>query len=165
MNKPQTTITAPEGQPYLLLTREFNAPRELVFKAHVDPALYAQWLGPRNRKLTLEIFEPRDGGRYLMSTPLDDGQKINFFGVYHEVTAPERIINSWEFDGLPERGHVEFTTTTFEDLPGGRSRLTSRSVYFSLDDRDAAMASGMETGVNEGYEQLDELLETMGERA
>src|SRR5829696_8655589 len=106
MNKNQTTITAEPGQPTIVITREFNAPRELVFNAHVDPEQYAQWLGPRNHKMKLDVFEPHDGGRYRYSTVAGE-HTINFFGVYHEVTAPLRIINSWEFDGLPERGHVE----------------------------------------------------------
>ena len=162
MNK--TSITAEPGKQELVITREFDAPRELVFKAHVDPELYMRWLGPRSHTLQLDVFEPRHGGRYRYHTDVD-GHEVGFNGVYHEVTAPERIINTWEFEGLPERGHVEFTTTTFEDLPGGRSRLTSLSVYFSLADRDAAMQSGMETGVVEGYERLDEVLEKLAEKA
>ena len=162
MNK--TSITAEPGQQQLVITREFDAPRELVFKAHVDPALYVQWLGPRDRTMQLDAFEPKDGGRYRYHVDID-GNEIGFNGVYHEVTAPERIINTFEFEGLPERGHVEMTTTTFEALPGGRTRLTSLSVYFSVADRDGAMQSGMEKGVVEGYERLDEVLEKLAEKA
>jgi uncharacterized protein YndB with AHSA1/START domain len=158
MNK--TSIIAEPGQQVLTITREFDAPRELVFKAHIDPKLYVQWLGPRGTNMVLDAFEPRDGGRYRFHE-MTDGVEHAFNGVYHEVTAPERIINSFEYEGLPERGHVEFTTTAFEDLPGGRSRLTSRSVYFSVEDRDGAMQSGMDSGVNEGYERLDEVLEKL----
>jgi len=162
MNK--THITAVPGQPALTITREFDAPRELVFKAHVDPVLYAQWLGPRSHTMTIDVHEAHDGGRYRYHTEAE-GQEVAFSGVFHEVTAPERIIATWEFEGLPERGHIELTRMTFEDLPGGRSRLTSHSIYFSIEDRDAAMASGMEVGVVEGYERLDEVLAAMSEKA
>ena len=162
MNK--TSITAEPGKQELVITREFDAPRELVFKAHVDPELYVQWLGPRDLTMRLEVFEPRDGGRYRFIHSRA-GNDYAFNGVYHEVTAPERIINTFEFEGLPERGHVEMTTTMFEDLPGGRSRVTGLSVYFSVADRDAAIQSGMEKGVYEGYERLDEVLEGLAEKA
>ncbi len=163
MNK--TTIAAEPGKQELIITREFDAPRELVFKAHVDPELYVQWLGPRGLTMRLDAFEPKDGGRYRYIHTDAGGNEYAFNGVYHEVTAPERIINTFEFEGLPERGHVEMTTTTFDALPGGRTRLTSLSVYFSVADRDGAMQSGMETGVVEGYERLDEVLEKLAEKA
>ena len=161
MNK--TSITAEPGKQELVITREFDAPRELVFKAHVDPKLYVQWLGPRDLTMRLEVFEPRAGGRYryIHSRGGDD---YAFNGVYHEVTAPERIINTFEFEGLPERGHVTLDSLTLEALPGDRTRLTVHSVSRSVADRDAALASGMETGVVEGYERLDEVLENLGEK-
>jgi uncharacterized protein YndB with AHSA1/START domain len=160
----QTQIIALPGQPALTIIREFEAPRELVFKAHVDPVLYAQWLGPRSHTMQMDVFEPRDGGRYRYHTEAE-GQEVGFSGVFHEVTAPERIISTWEFEGLPERGHIELTRLLFEDLPGGRSRLTSYSIYFSVEDRDGAMQSGMEVGVVEGYERLDEVLVELREKA
>src|SRR5512146_2476397 len=101
-----TKITAEPGKQELFITREFDAPRELVFKAFTDPELYVQWLGPRSMKMKLEKFEPRSGGawRYIHIDP--QGNEYGFHGVYHEVLPPERLIDTFEFEGLPEAGHV-----------------------------------------------------------
>jgi len=154
----KTKITAEPGKQEIFITREFDAPRELVFKAHTDPKLYTQWLGPRELTMTLEKFEPRDGGSYRYIHEDQAGNKYAFHGVNHEVLAPERIIGTFEFEGLPEKGHVILGTLKFESLPGDRTRLTSQSVFQSVADRDGMLRSGMERGVNEGYERLDELL-------
>jgi uncharacterized protein YndB with AHSA1/START domain len=159
--KNKTTITAEPGKQELYITREFDFPRELVFKAYIDPELYAQWLGPRGLTTTFEIFEPVSGGRYRFIQKDQDGNEYAFHGVTHEVTAPERIIGTFEFEGLPEPGHVTLETTRFEALPGNRTRIVSQSVFQSVADRDGMIQSGMETGVNEGYERLDELLAKM----
>ena len=159
--KNKTVITAEPGKQELFITREFDAPRELVFKAHTDQELYVQWLGPRDLTTTFETFEPVSGGRYRFIQKDKDGNEYAFHGVNHEVTAPERIIGTFEFEGLTERGHVLLETTTLEALPNGRTRLTAQSVFQSVSDRDGMMQAGMERGVNEGYERLDELLEKM----
>ena len=153
----ETEIIAEQGKQELFIKREFDAPRELVFKAYTDPEIIVQWLGPRELKMTVEKWEPRDGGSWQYSHE-HEGQKYEFLGVNHEVLAPERIIGTFEFTGLPERGHVILGTTKFEDLPGGRSRLVHQSVFQSVQDRDGMIASGMERGVNDGYEKLDEWL-------
>ena len=152
-----TTITAEPGKQELFIIREFDAPRELLFKAHTNPDLYIQWVGPHGMKMTIDKWEPREGGSYRF-THERDGHKYAFFGFYHEILAPERIIGTFEFDGLPERGHVIMGKTLFEELPGGRSRLVHQSVFFSIADRDGMIQSGMERGVNDGYEKLDNLL-------
>jgi uncharacterized protein YndB with AHSA1/START domain len=159
MNK--TTITAEPGKQEVFITREFDAPRELVFRAYTDPELYVQWLGPRGLVMTLEKFEPKNGGEYRYIHQDQDGNAYAFHGVYHEVTAPERIISTFEFEGLPEKGHVELETAIFEALPGGRTRLRAQAVYQSVADRDGQMQAGMERGVVEGYERLDELLASL----
>ena len=159
--KNKTTIVAEPGKQELFITREFDAPRELVFKAHTDPELYAQWLGPRDLTTTFEIFEPVSGGRYRFIQTDKDGNAFAFHGVTHEVTAPERIIGTFEFEGLPEAGHVILETTKFESLPGNRTRLTAQSVFQSVEDRDGMIQAGMEHGVVAGYEQLDEVLESL----
>jgi uncharacterized protein YndB with AHSA1/START domain len=153
----KTTVTAEPGKQELFITREFDAPRELVFKAHVDADLYVRWVGPRDLTMTIEKFEMRDGGSYRF-THERNGHKYAFHGVSHEVLAPERIIGTFEFDGLPERGHVILGTTKFEELPGERTRLVHQSVFQSVSDRDGMIQSGMERGVSEGYEKLDVLL-------
>jgi|SRR5215207_8413324 len=153
----KTEIKAEPGKQELFITREFDAPRELVFKAYTDPEIIVQWLGPKNLKMTIQKWEPRDGGSWQY-THEHDGQQYAFVGVNHEVLAPERIIGTFEFTGLPERGHVILGTTKFEELPGGRTRIVHQSVFQSVQDRDGMVASGMERGVNDGYQKLDEWL-------
>jgi len=155
-----TTITAEPGKQEVFITREFDAPRELVFEAHADPELIVQWLGPGNRLMKIDFYDSRSGGSYRYLISNENGHEIAAFnGAIHEVTAPERIIQTFEYEGLPERGHVTLDTTTFEELPNGRTKMTIHSVCRSVADRDAMMQSGMETGINEGYNKLDELLE------
>jgi uncharacterized protein YndB with AHSA1/START domain len=128
-----------------------------VFRAHVDPEIYVKWCGPCDLTMKIEKWEPRDGGSYKFTHQRGD-HTYAFLGVYHEIVEPERIIGTFEFDGLPERGHVILGTTKFEELPNGRSRLVHQSVFQSVEDRDGMIASGMERGVDEGYGKLDSLL-------
>jgi uncharacterized protein YndB with AHSA1/START domain len=155
--KNKTIITAEPGKQELFITREFDAPRELVFKAHTDPNLFAQWIGPRGLTTTLETFEPVSGGQWRFTQKNKDGNEFGFHGVFHEVSL-ERVIQTFEFDGLPESGHVTLETMTLEALPNGRTRLAAQSVFQSVSDRDGMVQAGMEHGVTEGYERLDEIL-------
>lgn len=157
----KTNITAEPGKQEIIIIREFDAPRELVFKTFIDPKLYTQWLGPLGLTMTLEIFEPKNGGMWRYIQKDQDGNEYAFHGVNHEVAAPERIISTFEFEGLPEKGHVILETARFEALPGDRTKLTSQSVFQSIVDRDGMLHSGMEEGVNDSYDRLDELLEKM----
>jgi uncharacterized protein YndB with AHSA1/START domain len=157
----KTKITAEPGKQEIIIEREFDAPRELVFKAFTDPKLYVQWLGPRELTMTLETFEPGNGGSWRYIQKDADGNEYAFHGVNHEVLSPERIIGTFEFEGLPEKGHVILETARFEELSGNRTKLTSQSVFQSVVDRDGMLQSGMEEGVNDSYNRLDELLEKM----
>jgi uncharacterized protein YndB with AHSA1/START domain len=159
--KNKTVITAEPGKQELFITREFDAPRELVFRAHTDPDIYVKWLGPRDLTTHLETFEPRNGGRWRFSQKDKDGNEYGFHGVYHDVSAPERIIGTFEFEGLPESGHVILETTRFDALPGDRTRVVTQSVYQSVEDRDGMVAADMESGVIDGFERLDEILANM----
>ena len=154
----KTNIIAEPGKQEILITREFDAPRELVFKAFTDPELYVQWLGPRDLTMILETFEPNSGGSWRYIHQDKEGNSYAFHGVNHEVKAPERIIGTFEFEGLPETGHVTLETARFEALPGDRTRLTIQSVFQSVEDRDGMLQSGMEGGMNDSYARLDELL-------
>ena len=156
-SKNPTTITAEPGKQELFITREFDAPRELVFKAHTDPNLFVQWLGPRGLTTTLETFEPVSGGRWRFTQKDQDGNEYAFHGVFHEVSL-ERVIQTFEYEGLPESGHVILDTMKLETLPNNRTKLTTQSVFQSVADRDGMVQSGMEYGVNEGFERLDEVL-------
>ena len=161
MSKNKTTITAEPGKQELFITREFDAPRELVFRAYTEPEIYAQWLGPNGLTTTFDVFEPVSGGKYRFIQKDQAGNEFSFHGVTHEVLAPERIIGTFEFDGLPETGHVVLETTHFESLADNRTRVTSQSVFQSVADRDGMVQSGMEHGVVEGYDRLDEILAKM----
>jgi uncharacterized protein YndB with AHSA1/START domain len=157
----KTKITAEAGRHDILITREFDAPRELVFKAFTDPELYVQWLGPRRLKMTLEKFESRSGGSWRYTHRDEKGNEFGFHGVNHEVTFPERIIGTFEFEGLPEKGHVSLETMRLEELPGGRTRITNLTVFQTVADRDGMLKSGMEKGMGESFERLDEVLEKL----
>jgi len=154
----KTEIKAELGQQELFIIREFDAPRELLFRAYTEAELYEKWVGPKEMNMRVERMDAVDGGSFRFVHERG-GHEYTFFGVYHDVTKPERIIGTFEFDGLPERGHVIMGTTKFEELPNGRSRLVHQSVFQSVQDRDGMIASGMERGVSDGYEKLDTLLE------
>lgn len=160
----KTTASAEPGKQELFIIREFDAPRDLVFRAHTEAELYEKWVGPKDMKMWVEKMDAVEGGSFRFVHERD-GHKYTFFGVYHEVLTPERMIGTFEFDGLPERGHVILGTTKFEELPGGRSRLTHQSVFQSVADRDGMVALGMERGVSDGYEKLDAMLEQMKSKA
>ena len=160
LSKNKIVVTAEPGKQEVFITREFDAPRELVYKAHTDPNLYAQWLGPRGYEMILETFEPHSGGRYRYIHKDQNGNEFGFHGVFHEISK-ELMIQTFEFEGLPESGHVTLDTMRLEKLPGDRTRVTIQSLFQSVSDRDGMVQSGMEHGMREGYERLDELLEKM----
>ncbi|MGA2810647.1 MAG: SRPBCC family protein [Candidatus Acidiferrum sp.] len=156
----QTTIIVEPGKQEVFISREFEAPRELVFRAYSDPKLLTQWLGPRDLKMTVQQFDARSGGSYRY-THTRGSHDYKFHGVIHELTAPERIIQTFEFEGFPEPGHVALETTRFEALPGRRTRVNTQSVFQSVADRDSMAESGMKRGVEEGHERLTGLLEAL----
>lgn len=165
MSKNETKIIAEPGKQEVFIIREFDAPRELVFKAHTDPELFAQWIGPHGMATNLEAFEPVSGGKYRFVQTAPDGNEYAFRGVFHEVTASERVIQTFEYEGLPESGHVSLETMVLEELPGNRTRMRAQSVFQTGADRDGMIESGMEQGVNEGYERLDAILAEVVETA
>jgi len=151
----ETEITVDPDVPLVRITREFDAPPEKVFRAHTDPALVVQWLGPRGLEMTIDHYDCRTGGsyRYVHSR---DGENYGFHGSFHEVRPAELIVQTFTFEGMPDG--VALEKMTLEDLGDGRTRLVATSLCDSFEDRDAFVASGMEGGVREGYERLDELL-------
>lgn len=151
-----TTITTEPGTPFVDVTREFDATPAQVFRAHTDPELVKKWLGPRRLSMTVERFDARSGGGYRYVHTDDQGNTYGFRGVFHTVEEDAQIIQTFEFEGAP--GQVAIDTMTFEDLGNGRTRLTGHSVFPTVEVRDAMAESGMEHGMREGYEQLDELL-------
>ncbi|GAB3267925.1 SRPBCC family protein [Sinomonas notoginsengisoli] len=157
MSTTQTTrVTAEPALPFVDVVREFNAPAERVYHAHTDPALYAQWVGPAKYTTAIEHFDARSGGAYRFSQTGPDGERFAFHGSFHELTAPSRMVQTFEFEGAP--GHVSLDISEIENLDGGRCRLTVHSTFQSVEDRDAMLAAGMTDGMNEGYDRLDGIL-------
>jgi len=149
-------ITTP-GDRDVRIERIFDAPRERVWQAMTDPNLVAQWWG-RGNKLVVEKFELVRGGHWRFVEHAG-GQTHGFEGRFSEITPPEKIIQTFEWDGMP--GHVALETMTLEDLGDGRTRLVTTSLFMTGEDRDGMMQSGMEGGLNQSYEALDRLLASM----
>lgn len=149
-------VNAPEGLPFVEFEREFDAPVESVFQAHRDPALVGQWLGPRGYEMAIETYDFRTGGSYRYTHRNDKGEEYVFHGVFHVVRENEFAVQTFEFEGYPDV--VSLDQMTFEDLGEGRTRLRGHSVFPSLEARDGMVASGMERGMSEGYDRLDDLL-------
>ena len=151
----QTTIEAPEGTQTIIVTREFDATPEQVFRAHVDPELVVQWLGPDGHTNILREWDARTGGRWSYVSS-DGSGEYAFYGSFHELRPAERIVQTFTFEGWPDGVSLEILELT--DLGGGRTRLVGTSVYDSVESRDGMVASGMETGIVDGYAKLDALL-------
>lgn len=149
-----TQIIAEPGVPQLVVTREFPAPRELLFRAYIDPDMLRQWLGPRRLTMTIDRFDPRDGGVWRFIHSGGDADH-GFHGVFHGDPSRERIV--WTFESEDSPGHVCLETVMFGER-GNMTVVSQNTVYQSVEDRDAAVASGMEVGINESMERLDELL-------
>lgn len=156
MSTNETTITAEPNTPYITITREFDAPRERVFQAFVDPELVVQWLGPRGYTMEAPTWNPVTGGSYHYVHYDGQGESYEFRGSFHAVDAPNSIVQTFEFLGYP--GSVNLEWMTLEDIGEGRTRIVQHSVAQSVENRDGLVNSGMEKGVVEGYQRLDELL-------
>ena len=151
------TLTTPTDRT-IRVEREFDAPRDRVWRAFTDPALLAQWWG-RGNKLVIERMEVERGGhwRYVEHTP--DGETHGFEGRYREVTPQDRIARTFEWDGMP--GYTILETAEFQALGDGRTRVVSTSLFFATEERDGMLHSGMEGGMAESFTALDRLLVTM----
>lgn len=159
-HKNKIQVVADKGKQDVFIIREFDAPRELVWKAFSDPELLVQFFGPEKVMMKVDRFDFKDGGSYRYSHFDQKGNLLCAFnGVIHEATAPERIIQTSEFEGLPERGNVVLEAILFDALPGDRTKLTIHDVCRSVETRDMMIKSGMEHGLAEGFDRLDNLLE------
>jgi uncharacterized protein YndB with AHSA1/START domain len=151
------------GKQELTITRVFDAPRELVFKAFTDPKLVALWFGPREYTNTIDKFEVRPGGLWRIVQRNQSGEEFAFHGVHHDIVAPERMVATFEFEGVP--GHVLLQTVNLEPL-GQKTRLVEQLVFQSVADRDGMVASGMQRGSDDSMDRMDEILATLkGQRA
>ena len=153
----KATVTTPTDRE-IHIVRIFNAPRERVWQAMTDPKLVAQWWG-RGNKLVIEKFELERGGHWRFVEHSPEGVH-GFEGRFREVTPPERVVQTFEWDGMP--GHVIIETAVLEDLGDGRTRLVNTSLFHTTEERDGMLQSGMEGGLNESYAALDRLLAKLG---
>ncbi len=151
----ETDIAVDPDVPLVRITRDFDAPPEKVFRAHTDPGLIAAWLGPRSLQMRIDHYDCRTGGSYRY-LHVRGQHEFGFHGSFHEVRPNEVIVQTFTFEGDPDG--VALERIVFTDLGDGRTRLTSTSLVDSFAARDAFVASGMESGVREGYERLDEVL-------
>jgi uncharacterized protein YndB with AHSA1/START domain len=146
------------GKQEVVITRIFDAPRDLVFKTYTDPNLIPQWWGPRNHTTRVDKMEVRKGGIWRYTGVDPQGVPFAFNGVYHQVDAPERLVFTFEYEGTP--GHVLMETVTMEAL-GNQTKVIDQSVYQSVEDRDGMVNAGMEWGARESMERFSELLATL----
>ncbi|MEI2777916.1 MAG: SRPBCC family protein [Tetrasphaera sp.] len=148
------TIAADPTVPAIHITRDFRATPAQLIRAHTDPEIVPLWMGPAKRTMAVDYWDARSGGswRYVDTT---DDVELGFHGCFHEIS-DERIVQTFTFEGMPEG--VALETMTFEDLGDGLTRLHAKSLCDSFEARDGWLASGMETGVDEGYRALDGLL-------
>jgi uncharacterized protein YndB with AHSA1/START domain len=154
----KTEIIAEPGTQTIDITREFDAPRDLVFRAWTEPDLLGRWLGGKGMTMEIETYEARDGGRWRYIHKDENGNEFAFHGVFHGTPSPDRMTQTFEFEGWP--GQVSLETLQLEERDG-KTLLRNRAVYQSVEARDAMIASGMEQGMNAGFDALDELLPTL----
>ncbi len=152
----ETEIIVDPTVPLVRIIREFDAPREKVFRAHVEPELVGQWLCPTNHGMRIERYDCRTGGSYRYVHGDENGNEFGFYGSFHEVRPAELIVQTFTYEGVPDG--VALEKMMFIDLGDGRTRLESTSLVDDFAGRDAFVASGMESGVIECYRLLDELL-------
>lgn len=156
MTTGHSTVHARSSELSLTFSREFDAPASLVFRAHTEQALFTQWMGPRGTACQVDRFDPVTGGAFHYTIGAGSAS-FTFFGAYHEVLAPHRIVHTWEFEGEPGRPTLE--SLTFSDLEGGRCRLDGLSVYTSAEQCEEMIAFDQTgEGMDENFERLDELL-------
>lgn len=158
----ETNLIAESGKQDIVISREFDAPQDLVFKACTDPGLVSQWWGPKGVTTTVEKMDTRPGGMWRAVQRDAEGNEYAFHGVYHEVT-PGRIVDTFEYDAMP--GHVLLETETLEDLGGGRTKLTDHLIFQSVEDRDGMLQAGSQEEMIEPLERLAGLLQSLKQAA
>jgi len=166
MSQSETNFIVEPGKQEIVQTRVFDAPRDLVFKAHTDPSLITQWWSPRKYTIQVDKLDVRPGGSWRIVCRDAESNEFWFHGVYHDVSPPERIVQTFEWEGLP--GHASFETATFEDV-NGKTKVTAKSVFQSVEDRDGMLQSMSMEGdpaevMGEVMDRLAELLERLQKR-
>jgi uncharacterized protein YndB with AHSA1/START domain len=151
---PALRVTADPASTLIIVEREVNAPRDLVFRAFTDPGLLAEWLGPRRMKMRVEQYDVRHGGTYRYVHVDTDGTEYVFRGTFHGDPTPDRMVQTFEFLGYP--GHVSLDTLELEER-GSRTLVRTTTAFQSTEDRDGMLAQGMTGGMEEGFQRLEEL--------
>ena len=157
---PTAIVTTPTDRE-IHIERVFDAPRDRVFATYTDPKLIPEWWGPRGTTTIVDRMDVRSGGSWRFVMRDSDGSESGFRGTYREVSPPDRIVQTFEWEGMP--GHVSVETAIFEDL-GDRTKVTTTSIFHTTEERDGMLASGMEGGLNETYARFDELLARLARR-
>ena len=151
----ETEIIVEPGRQDIVITRVFDAPRAVVFRAITDTDLIPNWWGPRRYETIVDRMEVRPGGLWRFLNRDAEGNEYAFKGVYHDIVAPERVVQTFEFEGVP--GHVSLDTATLEEIDG-KTKFVAVSVFQSIEDRDGMVQSGMEGGARETYDRLAEVI-------
>ena len=154
----QFKMTADPCSQEIITTCVLNAPRQMVFTAFTEPIIIERWWGPRSMVTSVDTFDPYPGGSWRYVQRDAQGNEYSFRGVFHDIQSPERIVQTFEFEGAP--GHVPLDTILFEEIEG-RTLITDQSVFQSVADRDAMLGENMETGASESMERLAEILASM----
>lgn len=152
--KTEAAIVADENLPIIRITRDFDATPAQLMRAHLDPDLYARWVGPDGSDIRIDVWDARDGGSWRYVGGRGD-EEYAFRGCFHRI-GTDAIVQTFTWEAMPE--DVSLETLRFEDLGGGRTRLHAQSLVDSFESRDAWLRSGMEVGVNDGYAKIDQLL-------
>jgi uncharacterized protein YndB with AHSA1/START domain len=153
---PETRIEADPALPVIRIVREFDAPPEQVFRAFTDPDVFVSWLGPTSMSVRLDTWDAVSGGAYRYTMLRDAEERATFWGSFHEVRSPDRLVQTQSLEGMGDGAILN--TLTFEALPDGRTRLTDLTLADSFEARDMILASGMDAGVIAGYKKLDAIL-------
>jgi uncharacterized protein YndB with AHSA1/START domain len=154
----ETEFVIEPGRHDIIVTRVFDAPRDVVFTAFTDPDLIPKWWGPARYETTVHCADVRPGGLWRYVSRNADGTEYGFKGVYHDIVVPDRVVQTFEFEGMP--GHVSLDTAIFEETDG-KTKYVGVSVFQSVEDRDGMVRSGMEEGASEGYDRLAELIQSL----
>jgi uncharacterized protein YndB with AHSA1/START domain len=157
-NNSKTKIVAEPNKQDFFITREFDAPKEIVFNAFTSPDLFVQWFLPTELKMEIEVMDCKTGGNYRHFHKHQNGMQFGFRGVFHEVTPAEKIVKTSEFEGLPQKMDAVLETTTFENIDNSKTKVTIHTVCPSSQFRDGMISNGMEQALDTGHKQLDKLL-------
>jgi len=156
-----TKIAAPPGAPEIVITRVFDAPRDTVFKANTNPDLIPRWWGPESYTTAVDAMEVRKGGAWRFVQRGPDGNEYAFSGIYREVVPPERLAYTFNFEAMP--GHETLETVTFEE-DDGKTRVTDKVLFQTVEDRDGMLASGMAKGATESMDRFAGVLKELRQR-